>query len=306
MATTEPAAPAADEVVAREAQSGPRFGYLALAAAVLVVVGNVALQLVYNDVPRVALVEALRDAAGQNIGRPGLLTDKVLFYNDKAVPLILVALVQAAGALCVGAALVHLHSAAAARQSTVPRLARLLAMLGAVASGVGYVGLQVTAAILSHNFAVQQDHSTPAAHDALRSGALVAMQFVGFIGTLALALAFVLIALGAMRVGLLTRFLGILGVIVGVLLVFPLFGPSAFIVQAFWLAAVGVIFLRRWPGGVPPAWSSGRAEPWPSQQEIREARRRQAGGDKPAEVERPADDAPGGAAGPRKKRKRRG
>ncbi|MEA2217731.1 MAG: hypothetical protein QOJ35_357, partial [Solirubrobacteraceae bacterium] len=42
--------------------------------------------------------------------------------------------------------------------------------------------------------------------------------------------------------------------------------------QAFWLIALGVLFLGRWPAGQPPAWVTGEAQPWPSQQELRERR----------------------------------
>jgi hypothetical protein len=78
----------------------------------------------------------------------------------------------------------------------------------------------------------------------------------------------VIISLNAMRAGLLTRFMGILGIIVGVLLVLPV-APSP-IVQTVWLMSLGFIFLGRWPNGVPPAWRTGKEEPWPSQQELRE------------------------------------
>ena len=87
-----------------------------------------------------------------------------------------------------------------------------------------------------------------------------------------LAFAFVLIGLNAMRVGLLTRFMGVLAIIVGVLFVIPL-GPLP-IVQAFWLGALVPLFAMRWPAGQPPAWVTGRAEPWPSADEVR--RRREA------------------------------
>ena len=79
-----------------------------------------------------------------------------------------------------------------------------------------------------------------------------------------------LTALNAMRVGLLTRFMGVLGIIVGVLFVIPLEGALP-IVKVFWLVALGVLFLGRWPGGMPPAWVTGEAQPWPTQQELREA-----------------------------------
>jgi hypothetical protein len=83
----------------------------------------------------------------------------------------------------------------------------------------------------------------------------------GFGGTLALGFAYVIIALNAMRAGLLSRFTGILGIIVGALTVLPLLpGP---VVQIFWLGALAMLFLGRWPGGRGPAWETGRAEPWP-------------------------------------------
>ena len=105
---------------------------------------------------------------------------------------------------------------------------------------------------------------------------------------LALGFAFVLICLNAMRVGLLTRFMGILGIIVGVLFVIPIGAPVP-VVEAFWLVALGYLIGGRWPRGVPPAWITGEAVPWPSQQELREARERES----PA----PAAPAPA-AAGP--------
>jgi hypothetical protein len=299
-----------EELLSREAERGQRVGYAGLAAAILVLAGGIALQAIYADIPRVALIESLREAAGQDIGRTGLLTEKVLFYNDKAVALVIVSLVQAAGVLLTGYVLTHLFDAASGRGASLPRFTRLLAMFGAVATAVGYVALQVVAAILSHDFANSSDHGTKAAHDALRSGVLVAAQFVGFVGTLCLAVAFVLIALNAMRVGLLTRFLGILGMLVGVLLVIPVGSPVP-IVQAFWLAAIGVLVLGRWPRGGPPAWDTGRAQPWPSQQEVREQRERARTGAAAPEpdavaADEPRAETPSPATSRKKKRKRRG
>jgi hypothetical protein len=56
--------------------------------------------------------------------------------------------------------------------------------------------------------------------------------------------------------------MGVLGAIVGALYVLPLFtGPYP--VELFWLVALGVLFLGRWPGGRGPAWDTGEAIPWP-------------------------------------------
>jgi hypothetical protein len=80
-------------------------------------------------------------------------------------------------------------------------------------------------------------------------------------GTVGVAFLFVMLPLRARRVGLLSPFMGVLGAVAGALIVFQLAGISA-VVQAFWLGALGALFLDRWPGGRGPAWESGEAEPW--------------------------------------------
>ena len=59
----------------------------------------------------------------------------------------------------------------------------------------------------------------------------------------------VVICLNAMRIGLLTRFMGVLGVICGALIVLPILSPLP-IVQTFWLGAMAVLLAKRWPNGV--------------------------------------------------------
>ena len=98
-----------------------------------------------------------------------------------------------------------------------------------------------------------------------RSPASVAL---GAAGTLAVAFSLVLVSLNAMRAGVLSRFLGIIGIIVGVLYLIPVFG-GPLIVQIFWLGAVGAVFLGYWPGGRGEAWETGTAVHWPSAAERR-------------------------------------
>jgi hypothetical protein len=82
-------------------------------------------------------------------------------------------------------------------------------------------------------------------------------------GVVSLAFVYVMLPLRARRVGLVSPFMGILGVIVGILIVFAAlgFGP---IIQAFWLGSIALVILDNWPGGRGPAWDSGEAEPWPT------------------------------------------
>ncbi len=134
-----------------------------------------------------------------------------------------------------------------------------------------------------------------------------------------MAVSFVLISLNAMRVGLLTRFTGYLGMFAGVLVLFVL--TPLPVVQAYWLIAVGCLFWGWWPTGVPPAWDSGKAEKWPSSAELREQRGGGTGGGgadrggpgrgaRPKPTPEPEPVGAGAARGtrattPKRKRKRR-
>jgi hypothetical protein len=108
---------------------------------------------------------------------------------------------------------------------------------------------------------------------------------VGAGGTLALALSLVFVNLNAMRAGILSRFMGIIGIVTGALLVLPL-SPLP-VVQIFWLGALAALFLGRWPGGRGPAWESGEAVPWPSAALLRE----QSVGDRVRKQFEPGDEA---------------
>jgi hypothetical protein len=92
--------------------------------------------------------------------------------------------------------------------------------------------------------------------------------YIGLIANLLLGTAFVLIAMHAMRAGLLSKFMGILGVIVGALTAVPLLGGAP-VVQLFWLGAMTLLFLDRWPQGRGPAWEEVEEIPWPTAQDRR-------------------------------------
>lgn len=81
----------------------------------------------------------------------------------------------------------------------------------------------------------------------------------GLAGRIGLAVALVYSCLWAMRVGLLTRFWGALGIALGVaaLLLLVQFCLIFFIYFA-------LLLIGKLPGGRPPAWAAGEAVPWPS------------------------------------------
>ena len=80
---------------------------------------------------------------------------------------------------------------------------------------------------------------------------------------LGLIIGMVYISLQALRAGLLTRFMGSLGISLGaaVLLIPPVVFFAA-IIWAFFLGYLGLLFLGRLPAGRPPAWETGEALPW--------------------------------------------
>ncbi len=108
-----------------------------------------------------------------------------------------------------------------------------------------------------------------------------------------------LVGLHAMRVGLLTRFMGILGMIAGATFVVPL--DQQGIIRSFWLGAVGFLIARRWPSPVP-AWETGKAEPWPSNRRPRAQR----GGEPLPAPDTPAPTPPDALSqGQRRKKRKR-
>jgi hypothetical protein len=178
--------------------------------------------------------------------------------------------------------LLYLYRAAAYRDpDATPRMAARLTVVGAVVLGV----IAVVLAFLQLAIVDKVLDALPLSEDGVENivedeQSPIALS-IAVTGALAMAAGFILISRFARGVGLLSQFMSIIGVIVGVILVLgPLLGPvigALPIVQWFFLAALGTLFLGRWPGGRGPAWETGEAEPWPSAAELRAQERAEAG-----------------------------
>ena len=79
-----------------------------------------------------------------------------------------------------------------------------------------------------------------------------------------------------LRVGLLTRFMGVLGVICGALIVLPILSPLP-IVQTFWLGAMALLLCGSLAQRAAARVDDRRGGPAADGAEVREARRNQAG-----------------------------
>ncbi|MDX6678198.1 MAG: hypothetical protein QOE31_2250 [Solirubrobacteraceae bacterium] len=242
-----------------------------IAAGVLTICGGALATWAYSDLPTVPVLDALRERFAADAPSPGLKALQVRWYDDNAVKLILVSLVLALAAAAIGLTLTHLYRSVKARRAELQRYVVYAAVAGAVLVAVSGVVQAIGVSAEAAAFAGSSSQTSDAARDVLQGPVIIAALLLRQIGVFALGFAVVVLSLNAMRVGLLTRFMGVLGIIVGVLFIIPV-GSSLPIVQAFWLMALGAMFLGRWPPGLPPAWVTGEAQPWPTQQELREAR----------------------------------
>ncbi len=297
--------------LAWEARRRPRAGTAAILAGLLTLLGALVRILSLNDVPRPSFAESLgRAAEPGRLGTLRSLREPLYQYiDDHAVGLIASNVLAALGFVGTAVAVAYLARAVAARRTEMPAAVVYLPYIGGAILAVETLLLGIGTVQAAHDF-LTGPRTVDAAQDLSSNGLLVTAQLLQLAGILAIGAAFVMISLNAMRVGLLTRFMGVLGIIVGVLSVLPLGGPVP-VLQIFWLIALGAVILGFWPNGVPPAWRSGRAQPWPSSQQGRQARRaqvqRRGGGPAPEPVEEPVT-VPSGSAQPgsrKRKRKRR-
>jgi hypothetical protein len=204
-------------------------------------------------------------ASAVQLGGPHTKVDELtidLIVANKRFPLDLVASVlNGLGSLLVAWTLSYLYRASAARSPDVKPYVRWIAVVGGVLAAITGVIYAIIVAVKVHEFVTTGAQTYDEANRLTGSSGLLILQLVGQAAALLLAVGVVLVALNAMRQGLLTRFMGYLGIFAGVLVLFQI--TQIPIVQGYWLAALGYLISGRWPTGVPPAWKSGRAEPWP-------------------------------------------
>jgi hypothetical protein len=184
-------------------------------------------------------------------------------FPEDRDPLLIAAILQAAGMALLVAPLFYLFQAASARSEAMRQ-----ALIGVTVAGPLFFAVSFILQWVAFDQAAG-DFATPGgglgvpvgeyAEDLLSEqsafGAAQGFEFAGLLGTV---VGVVYTSLHAMRVGLLTRFWGSLGMALGVSLLF-----LGFLGLLVFFLAVGMLVAGWWPGGRPPAWDEGRAIPWP-------------------------------------------
>jgi len=255
-----------------EARFGRPAALAAFGAALLLLAGTVILQTMLED-------------------RPGVeaLADFLLSVDESPGSLILQASVQALAALCLIPVFYYLFRATIHRAPQIPRWFVYLIFAGPLLYAVSQVLGAVERIDVAEMFAdesytlddpdperlaedcpaVRGEVGDDCAQELLQQNANLAAALPSLIGSVLVAFMYVMVPLRARRAGLVSPFMSILGVIAGVLLVLQLAPPMPIVLQAFWLGAIGVLYLGNWPGGRGPAWESGEPDPWPSAAERR-------------------------------------
>jgi hypothetical protein len=261
----------------------------------------------------IALIVAAILVATQGVG--GSDGDSELLRNVDAhrSAQLISSILPAIGVGLLAAPLYYLFRAAQARSETMrgqlvgvvvaaPLFLAMLAILSGISTldaASDFVSNEVPR-LMAKGVALGSERANDAANDTIADAPLrpLAAGF-GIGGQLGFVVAMFYTALHAMRTGLLPRFWGSLGMALGA--VSFLFFQFALL----WFVYLGLLIGGWVPGGRPPAWQSGEAEPWPTPGEKADA----AMGDEEQPIEGEAiqvEDPASLESVERRKRKQRG
>ncbi len=233
------------EILDREARGRNLAGWTAVPAA-----------------PVMIAATAIRQSASVPIG--GLSTEQFRAIDDASSQILLATVLTAIAFVLTIPMLVYLFRAAQARNDRVSS-----AMIGFVYIGpillaiqqiVGFIYQQqiaqdfISQSVVGGDIYTLLDDLIDDSTLAQFSASLYIPASIGFV------VAAFYVPLQAMRVGLLTRMTGTLGMALGVATIVL---PPAILALMIWFGWIGFMVLEKTPRGLPPAWAAGEAMPWP-------------------------------------------
>jgi hypothetical protein len=303
-----PSASEIREEVALESERRARLSVPAFAGGFLYLLSAIIITSTLNALPKVGLLQGLQPALS-GVANPAVSprAPEVAYISHHALPLIAGSFLAAAAIVALILILLLLDTATRFRRPGSLAAARPLIVYGGAAVVIVTVGHQVVSAIETHRFAIGHDHSSHAVDQALtESTANVLLSYIALLAGLALAVGMIATMVNALRVGLLPRWMGVLGILTGLLIFLPIGGAELQVVPALWLVMMGVLLSGRWPKGDPPAWPAGESRPWPSQAQLRAEREGAKGQPAAAGANGAQVPVPAVPASSRKRRRKRG
>jgi hypothetical protein len=260
--------------LARESERRARLAVPAFAGGVLYFLSAIIVTATLSGAPTVGLVQGITPALrGEANPAVSPRAPEVKYISQHAFALIAGSTLKAISLIVLTLVVLLLLDATRFRRPETWSAARPLVLVGGITLAAVSLLHQIAGAVQAHNFAVGHDFTSHAVDQALTQGAInVGSQYLDLLAALALTAGMIAVSVNAIRVGLLTRWMGVIGIFSGVLIFLPIGGATLEIVPAFWLLAMGILYIGRWPNGEPPAWASGEARPWPTPAERRAER----------------------------------
>jgi len=262
------------EQVARESARRTRLAVPAFAGGVLYLLSGIIIASTLKGAPTVGLLEGITPAIG-GVASPSVSprAAEVKFISHHAFGLIAGSALAAVAIGVLTLILLMLLDAVRFRRPQTWSGVFPLVLGGGIALAIVSVGHEVVSALEAHSFSVGHDFSNHAVDQALTAGtANTLTDYLDLLAGLAIAAGMVAVTLNAMRIGLLPRWMGFLGMFTGLLIFLPIGGAELQVVPSFWMVMMGILYVGRWPNGEPPGWAAGEARPWPSQSRMRAAR----------------------------------
>ncbi len=262
------------EQIARESERRARLGVPAFAGGFLYFLSAIIVSATLSSAPTVGLWQGLQPALrGEADPAVSPRAAEVKYISHHAFALIAGSTIKSIALVALTLVVLLLFDAARFRRPETWSYARPLVLVGGIGLVVINIVHQIVGSIRAHSFAVGHDLTNHAVEQALTKGAInVGSQYLDLLAALALTVGMIVVSINAIRVGLLTRWMGVIGIFSAILILLPLGGATLEIVPAFWMLGMGILYLGRWPNGDPPAWAAGEARPWPTQAERRAER----------------------------------
>jgi hypothetical protein len=211
----------------------------------------------------VLFIAGVAVAAGVEAGDPDSEADQLLAFDEGYGTLLFSAALSALSLALMAPVLIYLFKAAEARSERVRSALLGLVVAGPIFFAVSVILQIVAVGTVADDFVAGNSDCAPdddECIDDLVTGESLYSVAGGLVlaGRLGLGIGLIYTCLWAMRTGLLTRFMGTLGMAVGAATV--IFGPAF---ATIYLLGLGFVILGWVPGGRPEAWDRGEAVPWP-------------------------------------------
>src|ERR1700722_8709771 len=298
------------EQVAKETATRNRLAVPSFAGGFLYLLSAIVITETINGAPTVGLIEGLTPALS-GVANPSMSprTPWMKFVSGRAAELIGGGVLSGISLALLTVILLLLVGAVRYRRPQSWRPTRTLVIAGGVGLVLTSIAHEVVTAVEAHNFSVGHDHSNHAVEQALLTS--TANGIVGYVELVAgvfLVAGMIATMINSLRVGLLPRWMCILGIFAALLIFLPDISAELQVIPAFWMVMMGILLMGRWPQptGDPPAWAAGVAVPWPSRGGGRFAGRRAAATAGAGAAPAPVAPVSGGSSRKRRKRGARG